>query len=233
MKALYKKELSYYLNSPIGYVVVILFAIFVNFFYIKDIFLVGSASMRPFFSLLPWFFLAFIPAISMRIFSEEKRLNTLESLLNLPISESTIVMTKYFALTSILLIGLLLTMALPISLSTLSKLYLPQVLVGYLGVFLLGASYIAISMFFSSLTKNQVVAFLLSVCFLFFLTVLSSDFLAGVLPKTIQDVASVFGPLYQVDSFIKGVIDVRSVVYFVSLTSLFLFLTVIVIERRD
>src|SRR3989344_9699856 len=93
-KNLYKKELNYYLNNPIGYIVVVLFAVFANFLFVKDIFVIGSVSLRPFFSFLPWLFLVFVPALTMRVLSEEKRINTIEVLLTLPISELQIVLAK-------------------------------------------------------------------------------------------------------------------------------------------
>lgn len=233
MRALYKKELDYYLNNPVGYIILILFSVFVNFFYIKDIFVVGSGSMRPFFSIMPWFLVIFVPALSMRIFSEEKRLNTLETLLTLPLREVTIIIAKYLALLTLLFIGLILTAALPVTLSVISRLYIPEIVVGYMGMFLVGAAFTAIAMFFSSLTKNQVVAFLTSTVVLFFLTVVSSEFLASVLPKSIQDVITLFGPLNQVDSFVKGIVDIRSLTYFVSVSLIFLFFTKILLEKRD
>lgn len=233
MRALYKKELDYYLNNPVGYIILILFSVFVNFFYIKDIFVVGSGSMRPFFSIMPWFLVIFVPALSMRIFSEEKRLNTLETLLTLPLREVTIIIAKYLALLTLLFFGLILTAALPVTLSVISRLYIPEIVVGYMGMFLVGAAFTAIAMFFSSLTKNQVVAFLTSTVVLFFLTVVSSEFLASVLPKSIQDVITLFGPLNQVDSFVKGIVDIRSLTYFVSVSLIFLFFTKILLEKRD
>jgi ABC-2 type transport system permease protein len=233
MMTVYKKELSYYLNNPIGYIIVILFGIFANFLFVKDIFVVGSASLRPFFNFLPWLFVVFIPAISMRILSEEKRINTIETLLTLPISETQIVVAKFLAVLSLVFVGLLLTFGLPISLSFVSKLYLPEILVGYSGALLLAAAYVGISMYFSSQTKNQVVAFLASAIFLFVITVMSSDFVAPVLPKFVMDALTYFSPQYHLDNFIKGVIDARSLVYFVSLTALFLFFTVIDLKKRQ
>lgn len=233
MLTLYKKELNYYLNNPIGYIIIVLFAAFANFLFIKDIFVIGSASMRAFFGIIPWLFLVFIPALSMRALAEEKRMNTLETLLTLPISETQIVISKFLALLSIIGVGLVLTLGLPVSLSLLTKLYLPEVLVGYLGVVLVGALYLSLSLYFSSQTKNQVIAFLFAAVVLFFLTVASSDFSASVLPKFILDTVSYFTPLYHLDNFIKGVIDLRSVLYFLSFTILFLFLTIIDLEKRD
>jgi ABC-2 type transport system permease protein len=187
MKDLYKKELNYYLNNPIGYIVIILFVVFANFLFVKDLFLVGSASMKPFFSIMPWLFLVFIPALAMRIFAEEKRLNTIEILLTLPISETKIVLAKFLALLTLVLIALFLTFSLPISLYYLTKVHFLEIEIGYLGVFLMAGAFLAITVYFSNLTKNQIVAFLTSVLVIFFLIVLSTDFFATITPKFIQD----------------------------------------------
>jgi len=233
MKNLIKKEVSHYLNNPLGYIVIILFGIFANLFFVKDLFVVGSASLRPFFLLLPWFLLVFIPAVSMRAFSEEKRNNTIEVLLTLPYLETQIVLAKFFAVLTVFIIALSLTLSLPFSLFLLTKIYLPEILIGYLGTLFLGASFSAISLFFSSQTKNQVVAFLLSVITLFFLLVLGSDFLASYLPKIVQEFFVPFSPFYHFQNFIKGVFDFRSLFYFSSFVFLFLFLTVLELEKRN
>ncbi len=233
MLNLYKKELNYYLNNPIGYIITVLFVVFANFLFVKDIFVTGSASMRPFFGLLPWLLLIFIPAATMRILAEEKKLNTIEVLLTLPITETQIVLAKFFALITLVLITLLLTSGLPVSLSFLTEIYLPEIIIGYLGIFIFSAALISLSMFLSNQTKNQVVAFLSSVIIIFLLLVLSTDFSATVLPKLIQDYLSYFTPLHHLQNFIKGVVDIRSVFYFISLTACFLFLTVVDLEKRQ
>lgn len=230
---IFKKELNYYLNNPIGYIVIVLFAIFANFLFLKDIFLVGSASMKPFFNFVPWLFLIFIPALSMRVLADEKKSNTIETLLTLPISEAEIIVAKFLALTILIIISLLLTFGLSLSLSFLTKIYYPEIIVGYLGVLLMSLSFISLSMFFSNQTKNQIVAFLLSIIAIFLLLVLASDFSANVLPRFIQDNLFVLTPFYHLQNFIKGVIDLRSVLYFISFTILFLFLTVIDLEKRS
>jgi len=232
MKYLYKKELNYYLNNPIGYIVVILFAIFANFLFVKDLFLVGSASMRPFFGILPWLLMIFIPSLTMRTLSEEKRTNTIEVLLTLPVSETQIIIAKFFALTTIVCLAFTLTVALPMSLGFLTKMYLPEIFIGYLGSLFLAASFIGLSMFFSSQTNNQVIAFLTSVLTIFILLVLATDFTAAILPKIIQDFLSYFSPIYHLQNFIKGVVDLRSFFYFLSMNILFLLLTVIDLEKR-
>lgn len=232
MKNLFKKEINYYLNNPIGYIIVILFAVFANFLFVKDIFVVGVASIKSFFVIVPWLFLVFIPALTMRILSEEKRVNTIEVLLTLPISETQIVLSKFFALLTLTIISLFLTIGLPASLFFLSKIYLPEVLVGYLGLILTGATMIAISLYFSNLTKNQVVAFLSSVLLIFLLLVFSTDYFANFLPKFISDFLIYFSPNFHLQNFVKGVIDFRSVFYFISLTLVFLFLTIIDLEQK-
>jgi len=233
MLTLYKKEINYYLNNPIGYIIVILFAIFANFLFIKDIFTVGSASLRPFYALLPWLFMVFVPALTMRIFSEEKRNNTIEILLTLPVSETQLVLAKFSALCTVILIGLLLTMGLPVSLSFLTKMYLPEIVIGYIGSLLMAALYISISMFFSVNTKNQIIAFLLSVISIFILVVIGTDFMANIFPKVILDFLSYFTPGYHFQNFVKGVIDLRSVTYFVSGILVFLLLTIVSLEKRE
>lgn len=233
MFTLYKKELNYYFNNPIGYIVICLFGVFANFMFVKDIFVVGSASMRSFFAFIPWLFMIFIPAISMRSFAEEKRANTIEVLLTLPVSEAQIVMAKFLALATVSSIALLLTMGLPLSLSFLSKLYFPEILVGYIGCIMLSGALISLSMFFSAQTKNQVVAFLGSVLVTFIILVVATDITGSVLPSVIQDLLSYFAPSLHFSNFIKGLVDLRSVVYFVGFIAIFLFLTVATIEKKE
>ncbi len=233
MLTLYKKELQYYLNNPIGYIVVILFSVFVNFLFVKDIFVVGVASMRGFFDIAPWLLMIFIPAVTMRIFSEEKRINTLEILLSLPVGEEKIVIAKFLALLTIVAIGLGLTFSLPLSLSFLTKIYLPEVIVGYLGLILFSIMAISFSMIFSLLTKNQVVAFLASAIVIFISLVLGGDFFASILPRLVRDFLIYFSPQYHLLNFEKGVIDLRGVFYFLSGTIIFLLINIFLLKNRD
>lgn len=233
LKNLYKKELSYYLNNPLGYIIVILFAIFANFLFVKDIFVVSTTSMRAFFDFVPWLLMVFIPALSMRIFSEEKRGNTIEVLLTLPVKEWEIVLAKFFTLLTMVFLSLLLTIGLPISLSLLSKIYLPEVILGYLGLLFFSAMLIAFSMIFSLLTKNQIVAFLASVLGSFVFLVLGSDFFAGYLPKVIIDLIVYYTPLYHLSFFNRTVLEWRSVGYFFTFTLAFLLINKFLLESRD
>ncbi len=233
MKKLYQKELNYYLNNPLGYIILILFSVFANFWYVKDVFVVGTASMRAFFDSVPWFLMIFIPALTMRIFAEEKKVNTIEVLLTLPVKEWEIVLAKFFALLTLVIIGFSLTLSLPVSLSLLSKIYLPEVLVGYLGLILFSSMMIAFSMIFSLLTKNQIVAFLISLLGIFSFLVLGSDFFAGFLPRVVNDLIIYYTPLYHLSFFNRSILELRSVVYFVSFTLAFLLVNKFFLENRD
>ncbi|GAB4218768.1 MAG: ABC transporter permease subunit [Candidatus Microgenomates bacterium] len=233
MKTLLKKELDFYLNNPIGYIVIVLFSVFVNFFYIKDIFTSSVVSVKPLFNILPWFLLIFISALSMRIFSEEKRLNTIEVLLTLPVSETAIVLAKFFALIILYVISLVLTLGFVVFLFIFSKLSITEVLVGYLGELLFGASLLSLSIFISNKTKNQLIAFFVSIIVLFFLIVLSSEFMGSVLPRIIIDNLIYFSPVYHLQNFVNGVINLKSLVYFLSFIFVFLFLTIIDLKKRE
>lgn len=237
MKPLFKKELQFYLNNPIGYITIILFAVFANFLFVKDIFIVGVASMRQFFETLPWLLMIFIPALAMRTFADEKKNNTIDILLSLPISELQIVLAKFFAVLVVTAIGLTLTLGLPISLYVLtrefgSNVYIPEILAGYLGIVLMSSVFIAVSLFYSTQTKNQVIAFLLSAVTLFFLVVFAGDFISNIVPPIAQEFFNYLSPVTHIRGFIKGVIDLRSVYYFISFTVIFLFLTVVDLEKR-
>ena len=237
MKSLIKKELGHYFNNPFGFIVLIVFGLFANFLFVKDLFVIGTVSMRQFFAIVPWVTMIFIPAIAMRSLAEEKRLNTIEILRTLPVTETQIVLAKFVSLLLVSTVGLVLTIGLPISLYSLgssvgSALYLPEVFIGYIGLVAYFAMGLAISMFFSGMTNNQVVALLLSSVTLFLLNLVGTDFVATVLPKIAQDVLVNLSPINHLDVFVKGILDMRSVFYFVSTTTIFLFLTIIDLEKR-
>jgi len=233
MLTLFRKELNYYVNNVLGYIVIILFAVFANFLFMKDVFVVGSASLRPFFSIIPWLFLVFIPAVVMRSFAEEKKQNTIEVLLTLPLTESQIVIAKFASYFILVLASLLLTFSLPVSFSFLARLYIPEILIGYLGCLFLASSFISVSMYFSVLTKNQIISFLASAFTLFILLGISTELISSLLPKMVQDILIYFSPIYHFQNFIKGIVDLRSVYFFLSITFLFVFLTVVHLEKRD
>ncbi len=238
MKTLYKKELAFYLNNPIGYIAIILFGVFANFLFVKDIFLYGVASMRSFFEMIPWLLLIFVPALTMRSMAEERRTGTLDVLMSLPLSELQIVLAKFLSILTIVLIGLILTAGLPVSLYFLtsqvgSRIYFPEILIGYVGVLLCAGLFTSIGLLYSSLTKNQMIAFLISAITFFFLLVFSGDFVAHLFPPTIQDILSYASPMTHMRGFDKGVVDLRSLYYFLSTIVIGIVLTTITIEKRN
>ncbi len=233
MKEIFIKELKQALNNYLGYIIVFLFSLFANFLFIKDIFVSYSFSFKGFFLVIPWLFLIFIPALTMRSFSEEKRLNTIEVLLTLPVSEIQIILGKFFSHLVILKIALVLTMFFPVASIFLAKTYLPEIIVGYLGLIFLAGFFVSIGLYFSNLTKNQVVAFLSTILVTFSLVVISTDFFANLLPRFLINQLIYFSPLYHFENFSKGVIDLRSVFYFISATTVFLFLTIIDLEKKQ
>lgn len=233
MKHLYKKELLHYLNSPVGYSVPIVFALFLGYLFIKDVFVVGSASLKPFFSVAPWLLFILIPAISMKSIGEEKQSNTIEVLMTLPLSESQIVLSKLLSLLTITSITIALTLSIPLTLGFISNLYLPEIFMGYIGLILLSFLYLSFSLYISSRVGSQLASFSVSVVLLFLLTTLSSDFLANILPKAIQDILIFGSPLLHLENFTKGVLDLRSLSYFLFLTILFFELTVKELQKRS
>lgn len=232
MKELFKKEMRQLLNTPVGYVVPALFALFLGYMYLKDVFVIGSASLKSFFGIAPWLLFLFIPALSMRTISEEMRTNTIEVLLSLPISEREIVGGKVSALAVMIGITWALTISIPIVLGMIAGLAIVEIVVGYIGVYLLSLTYLSFSLFVSSKIRNQIAAFLVSTFILFLVTTLSSDFLANILPKTVQDILIFFSPTLHMDTFSKGVIDMRSVAYFIGLFLIFFELTVAELKKR-
>jgi len=232
MKALYKKELMQLLNSPVGYSVPIVFALFLGYLFIKDVFVIGSASLKPFFSVAPWLLFILIPALSMRSISEEKRSNTIEVLLTLPLSESAIVLSKLLSIFTLTAITLALTLSIPLVLGFISSLYIPEIIIGYIGLLLLSLLYLSFSLYISSRVSNQIASFSISTIILFLMTTLSSDFLANLFPKVIQDVLLFGSPILHLDNFVKGVVDFRSLSYFILLIALFFKLTVTELQKR-
>lgn len=232
MKALYKKELMQFLNSPVGYTVPVVFALFLGYLFMKDVFVIGTASMKSFFSVAPWLLFILIPALSMRSISEEKKTNTLEVLLTLPLSEEKIVRAKFASIFTLITITLALTFSIPLVLGFLAKLYVPEILVGYLGLLLLSLSYLSFSLYISSKVSNQIASFSLSVTLLFLITTLSSDFLANLLPKIAQDFLLLASPILHLDNFAKGVVDLRSLLYFIVFSLVFYQLTVKELQKR-
>lgn len=232
-----KRELGSYFNTPIGYVIIVFFLVISTGMFLDGFFMQGVAEMRGYFEQLPFLFLFFIPAISMRLWSEERKLGTLELLMTMPMKNWNAVFGKYLAGMLFIIIMLALTFPIPAALVYLGDPDMGPIIGGYLGALVLASIYLSIGAFASSLTSDQIVAFVvgLSLSLLVFLlgwrvtyNILSDDLGLPGVAKVVQN----FGIQYHFESITRGVIDTRDMIYAVSMTAFFLFLNVLVIERR-
>lgn len=233
MVHIFKKELGHYFNNPFGYILVVLASLLTNVFFIRDIYSVGLVSMKPLLLIHYWVLTLLIPALCMRSFAEERKTGTIESLLTLPIKEKDIVFGKMLSVLTIVGVYLILSWVLPLSFSFLSGLYLPEILIGYIGLVGVACMFITFCMYVSLKTSNQVVVFFVSALSLFLLSVFSADLVSSFIPRWLSDYVLFLTPLPQLEIFTKGLLDVRSIFYFISFTAVFLYAVITQLKHRD
>ncbi len=226
---LFKKELSHYFNSPIAYIFIGVFLIVGNWLFFNSFFLIGQASMRNFFMLLPWIFLFLAPALTMRLWSEEKKTGTDEFLLTLPITDWQAVLAKFLGGLAFLFVALLCSA----TIGYLGDIDLGPIIGGYIGALFLGGSYLAIGLFISSLTKNQIISFILSIVACFAAFIIGAEFVIESSPKFLQGIMRFLGLGNHFSNIARGVIDSKDVIYYFSFTFLFLWLNVLKLEARN
>lgn len=219
-----RREIAAYFSSPIVYIVTGLFLIFSGFLFFSTFFLVNRAEMRAFFSQLPLLFSFFIPALTMRLFSEETRSGSFETLLTLPVSPAEITLGKFLAAWISSCALLVPTVVYAVTVSFFGEVDWGPVIGGYVGAMLLAASFSAIGVFSSSLTKNQIIAFFVAFAICIFLSMIRQ--LSVLLPSAFASVAAFVSSESHFSSVARGIIDSRDVVYFFSVTALFFVLTV-------
>lgn len=229
---LFKKELMSYFNSPIAYIFIAVFLIVGNWLFFKSFFIYQQASMRGYFSILPWIFLFLAPAIAMRLWAEEKKTGTAEFLLTLPVTDWQVVLAKFFSALIFMFIALLLTITIPITIALLGNLDWGVIIGSYLGAMFLGGSYLALGLFVSSLTKNQIIAFVLSLVACFAAFMVGSDFVLISAPTTIAPIMKFLGLGSHFYNIARGVIDTKDIIYYLTFIFLFLWLNVKIIEKR-
>lgn len=212
-----KRELRNYFYSPIAYIVSVIFLIVTGWFFFSSFFLVGRVDLRDFFSLLPIILVFFVPAITMRQFSEEYSTGSFEILSTLPVTRIDILAGKYAAAVVFVVVMIVPTVAYPLSISGLGQLDWGPVAGGYLGVLLLVCTYTAVGVFVSSLTKNQIVAFIGAMAICFFLYFI--DKVVILLPSFMADLLEYLGSDYHFRNFERGLIDSRDIVYFLTMTT--------------
>lgn len=231
-RAIFKKEILSYFNSPLAYIFTAIFLIIGNWLFFQSFFLYNQASMRGYFDLLPWIFLFITPALTMRLWAEEKKSGTIEILLTFPVKDITVALAKFFSSLAFLSIVLLLSLSLPITIAFLGNLDIGVIIGGYLGALFLGALYLSIGLFLSSLTKNQIVAFLLAAVSCFLLYLLSSPFILQAV-SWLAPILKVIGSASHFQNLSRGLLDTRDILYFLSVTALFIYLNCQVLASRN
>lgn len=231
-RPIFRRELAGYFNSPIAYIFITVFLGLSSWLFFKGFFVVGEASLRMFFGLLPWIFLFFVPAITMRLWAEEKKVGTMELLMTLPVTDTEAVLGKYLASLAFLMLSLALSFVIPIIVSMLGDPDPGQIVGGYVGAVLMGGAFLAIGLFISSLTESQIVAFIIAVVATFGLFILGEDFVLFGVPEWLVPVFSFAGLGGHYDSISRGVIDSRDIIYYLSIIVFFLYLNVKSIESR-
>jgi len=229
-----KRELNIFFNSLVAYILLITFLGMSGFFtwlFGADVFFIGQATMQPFFSIAYWTLFFFIPAITMKMFAEEKKSGTIELILTKPVSDWQFVLGKFFACLSLIAIALAFTIPYYISVSLLGNVDHGAVISGYLGSFLMSMSLIGIGLFASSNTNNQIVSFLISLFIgIFFLIIfqLLSEYSFG----TFGNLLNRLSIETHYESISRGVIDSRDVIYFLLITFAGLYLSYFNISKR-
>ena len=232
-----KRELISYFATPVAYVFITIFLLLSGLFtfYLGNFFEIGQASLGSFFEWHPWLYLFLVPAITMRLWSEEKKSGTIELLTTLPVSTLNIVLGKFMAAWLFTFLALILTFPMWITVNYLGNPDNGVIMASYIGSFLMAGGYLSIGIFISSLTKNQVIAFIISVtvCFLFTVSGLPIvlDFFSNWAGEAITDVIASFSFLANYSDISRGIIDFRTLVYFLSLIFLFLYLNVITLDN--
>ena len=231
LKAIYFKEMRSYFNSPMAYIFLVIFTVINGYFFTQTFFLFNQSDMRSLFNIIPLVYLFFIPAITMSLIAREKNLGTMEVMSTLPLKDLDFVAGKFLAALSLVLVGLLITLVHFFTLIQVgTNIDYGAVFTGYLGLALAGAVYSSVGTFASSVTDNQVVAFIIGIfiVIIFFLM----DKMLMFVPVVLTGIIQYLSVDYHLSNISRGVIDSRNLIYFGSVVGFFLFMTVRVLEIR-
>ena len=238
-KAIMARELRGYFGSPLAYVLIVIFLLLNGFFtfFISGFYEMEQADLRDaFFRWHPWLFLVLVPAVAMRLWAEERRQGTMELILTLPITLGEAIMGKFLAAWLFITISLVLTFPLVITVAYLGDPDMGAVFCGYIGSILLGGAYLAVGSMTSSITRNQVISFVLAAIICLFLVLAGfppvTDPLAEWVPKWIVDIVAGFSVMTHYQSMQKGVIDFRDLLYYGSLMFFMLFANGVILQAR-
>jgi gliding motility-associated transport system permease protein len=236
--SIYKREFTSYFVTPVAYVFIVIFLLMTGTFtfYLGAFYESNQADLEPFFRFHPWLYLFLIPAISMRLWSDERKSGTIELLMTLPISIADAVVGKYLAAWSFTAVALFLTFPMWITVNYLGNPDNAVIMASYIGSLIMAGGFLAIGSCISAFTKSQVIAFVISVV-ISFMFILSGfpmvlDLFQGWAPQAIIDAIASFSFLTHFTSIKKGVIDIRDVIYFAALITFWLYVNVVVIEAK-
>lgn len=232
-----RREFAAYFATPVATVFIVIFLVLSGAltFTLGGFFTRGQADLLPFFGFIPWLFLFLVPALTMRLWAEERRLGTIELLLTLPITPAQAVVGKFLAAWLFCGLALLLTFPLAITVNILGEPDNGVILTGYLGCFLVAGAYLAIGAAISALTRNQVIAFVLAVagCFLFAAagSPVVTEFLSSKLP-ILAELARAVSVAERFNGFTRGVIAAKDFVFFASFIGFWLFVNAAILEHK-
>ena len=235
---IFKRELAGYFTTPIAYIFMIIFVFLSGIFafYIGNFFDRGQADLFSFFTFHPWLYLFLIPALAMRLWAEERKGGTIELLLTMPITMPQAVLGKYLAAWAFTAIALSLTFPIWITVNYLGEPDNGIIFASYIGSLLMAGAFLAIGSCVSAVTRNQVIAFVVSavICLLFVLSghPLVLDFFTAWAPEIIVNAISSFSFLTHFDAISKGVIDIRDIIYFMTLIAFWLYTNAVLIEYK-
>jgi ABC-2 type transport system permease protein len=230
-----RRELQSFFDSLIAYILLVVFLGISGFFtwlFGSDIFLIGQASLRSFFTIAYWTLFFFIPALTMRLLSEEKKSGTIELLLTKAITDRQIVFGKFLSTLILIIIALLFTLPYVITVASIGNMDVGGVICGYLGLILMSGVYISIGLFASSITQNQIVAFLITLFTGIFFQLIF-DLLSGSITGITGQIFNSLSLRVHFESMSRGVIDSSDLIYFLSLIFLGLFLAEISLSKRN
>jgi ABC-2 type transport system permease protein len=231
-----KRELGAYFSSPVAYVFLVIFLLLTGFFTFTagSFFERGEASLAAFFGWHPWIYLMVVPAIGMRLWAEERRSGTLELLFTMPISTWQAILGKFLASWLFIGVALLLTFPAVVTVNLLGEPDNGAIFAGYLGSFFLAGTYLAITCMTSAMTRNQVVAFILSVMICLFLVLAGfnpvTDLMTRWASPAVVDTVAAFSVVTHFDGFQRGVIDTRDLFFFLSVIGFSLFATGVILR---
>lgn len=228
---IFKKEFKAYFVSPIAYIVISVFLLVTGWFFFSTFFLYNQADMRNFFTLLPLVFAFIIPAITMRLFSEELHIGSYEILLTMPVTYADVVIGKFMAAVVFTAAMLVPTISYPVFISFFGQLDWGPVIGGYTGAIFLGATFSAVGIFSSSLTKNQIISFIIGMAICFALTLVER--MLYFVPGNVVTFLEYLSANHHFQNISRGIIDSRDILYFISVSFIGLYATNLVIQRKN